>query len=205
MENDPYWFGKIIGCLQKETDIEIMQVPFSKEQGKTLVANHAFDVFLLDLDLIPQNFEGLDLVREMLDYKSCKIIAFLSDEKAEWISTAIQIGIQSVICKSHFLDLPLIIREASQKNSQFLPPYSWQLLCDDIKRLKKIEGERTLTKSERKILQMISHRYSRKQIYELLHVSESAVKKHVFHIIQKLHVKNGKEAAIVAKRKGWIS
>lgn len=57
---------------------------------------------------------------------------------------------------------------------------------------------------ELEVIKLISKGYTRKQIMQTLYISESTVKSHFFHLIKKFNVSSGKEAALIARRKGWI-
>jgi DNA-binding NarL/FixJ family response regulator len=204
MEKDPLWRGNLIQYLHKESDLSVVGFASSKEQGMQLLEREQFDIVLLDLMMTPPDYDGLDLAREVLEQNSLKIIMLASSDDGEWISSAIQAGVKNVVLKSCFRELPLIIREA-YFDREFIHIHTLQQLRDEISRLKKIEGEWILTRTEREVLQLIGQGFTRRQVMQALHVSENTVKSHVFHLTKKLKVKSGKEAAAVARRKGWLA
>lgn len=203
VEGDLLWREALIHDLRAEQDFAVVDTAASKEQGQQLLKRRQFDILLLDLILTPPDYDGLDLAREALEKNSLKIIMLASIDDGEWISSAIQAGVMNVVLKSYFRDLSAIIREA-YFDQEFIHTRILQQLRHEISRLKRIEGEWALTRTEREVLQLIGMGHTRKQIMQTLHVSESTVKSHVFHLTKKLNVRSGKEAAVVAKRKGWI-
>jgi DNA-binding NarL/FixJ family response regulator len=61
-----------------------------------------------------------------------------------------------------------------------------------------------LTKREQEILQLLIEANTYAEIAEILFVSMATVKSHIYHIYEKLQVKNKIEAARVASGKRWI-
>lgn len=203
IESNPVWRETLLHTLQIEPDLEVVETAASKEQGQQLIIQKQFDVVLLNLMLVPDIHDGLDLANEAIK-ENAKMLLMASESDSEWVGNAIQAGVMNIVLKSCYEQLPTAIREV-YLGHDFIHPHTLQMLRHEIIRLKIIEGEWMLTRSEREILELIGQGYSRKQIMAYLHVSESAVKNHVFHAIKKMKVKSGKDAAAMAKRKGWIS
>lgn len=68
-----------------------------------------------------------------------------------------------LLMKSCYCDLPAAIRKA-HCNERFIDTYAIEQLRQEIGRLKKIEGEWAMTKSEREELRLIGQGYTRKQV-----------------------------------------
>ncbi|MBW4081279.1 response regulator transcription factor [Paenibacillus sp. S150] len=204
VEGDSFWREILIRELRAEPDFTVVEAAASREQGQQLLKQRQFDVLLLNLMLTPPDYDGLDLAREALGQNAVKIILLASADDAEWIGSAIQAGVMNIVLKSCYRELPSAIREAYQDH-KFIHIHALQQLRREISRLKRIEGEWALTRSEREVLQLIGLGYTRREVMQALHVSENTVKSHVFRLTKKFNVKSGKEAAMVAKRKGWFS
>ncbi len=204
IQNNQKWDQIIANLLFSLEDIVIVETAQTIEQAKSFMENSVFDILLLDLDLNVLKLEQINHILKAIHEGTFKTIVVLPEDNAEWVSDAFLAGASNVISQSQYFDLPNVIREVSKVEYQCMHPISLKLLRSEMKRLKQIEGIWFLTRSEREILELINHGYSRKQVMAHLHVSESAVKTHVFHAIKKMKVKNGKEAAALAKRKGWI-
>jgi two-component system nitrate/nitrite response regulator NarL len=58
-----------------------------------------------------------------------------------------------------------------------------------------------LTERERQILEQVAEGHSNKEIGLLLHLSEKTVKHYMTNVLQKLHVRNRVEAALLAQKK----
>ncbi|HTK10724.1 MAG TPA: LuxR C-terminal-related transcriptional regulator [Ktedonobacteraceae bacterium] len=61
-----------------------------------------------------------------------------------------------------------------------------------------------LTQREREILRFISQGWTNGRIALKLSISRETVKSHVHHIMQKLHVHDRTQAAVIATRQGWL-
>jgi len=61
-----------------------------------------------------------------------------------------------------------------------------------------------LTNRERDILRLIVKGMTNRAIAGQLAISNDTVKSHIRHIIQKMHVKDRTQAAVVATRRGWL-
>ena len=61
-----------------------------------------------------------------------------------------------------------------------------------------------MTDREREILEKLAEGLSNKEIGEQLYLSEKTVKHYVTNILQKLHVRNRVEAALMALKSGQV-
>jgi DNA-binding CsgD family transcriptional regulator len=61
-----------------------------------------------------------------------------------------------------------------------------------------------LTSREHDILRLIVEGMTNRAIARQLSISNDTVKSHIRHIIQKMHVKDRTQAAVVATRRGWL-
>jgi DNA-binding CsgD family transcriptional regulator len=61
-----------------------------------------------------------------------------------------------------------------------------------------------LTDRERDVLRLIVEGMTNRTIARQLSISNDTVKSHIRHIIQKMHVKDRTQAAVVATRQGWL-
>ncbi len=187
--------------IQEQPDIFVVELMASRELIRQHITQGIYDIILMDLWFALSFIEKYDLI---LYQGHIKTILLSSEKDGEWISSAIQAGMINIVLHSSYENISFAIRDA-YSGRRYNEVKIMEILSQEISRLKKIEGKWILTRSEQEILELIGQGYSRKQIMEYLHVSEGAVKNHVFHAIKKMKVKNGKEAAALAKRKGWIS
>jgi DNA-binding NarL/FixJ family response regulator len=203
IEDDPIWRECLTAYL-KEEGIHVVDVAESKEEGRVMVQNGHFDVLLLDMMLAPPDLDGLDLARELSQQQSLNIIMLTSVDEAEWVGSAIDIGVKDYVIKSCYQDLPFAIRNACL-NEGSIHPHAMHQLRREIDRLKRIEEQWVMTPGEREVLQLIERGYTRREIMQTLYLSENTVKSYIFRINKKFRTHSSKEAARYAKRKGWLS
>ena len=203
VEDDPIW-RECLAAFLKEEAILLIDAAETKEKGRAMAQKGHFDVLLIDMMLAPPDLDGLDLARELLQQKALNIIMLTSVDEAEWVGSAIGIGVKDYVIKSCYRDLPIAIRNACL-NEGSIHPYALLQLRREIGRLKRIEEKWVMTPGEREVLQLIERGYTRREIMQALYLSENTVKSYITRINKKFRANNSKQAARFAKRKGWLS
>jgi RNA polymerase sigma factor (sigma-70 family) len=61
-----------------------------------------------------------------------------------------------------------------------------------------------LTQREREVLRLLVEGLTNRAIAERLSVSTETIKSHVHHIMQKLHVNDRTQAAVIATKERWL-
>lgn len=84
-------------------------------------------------------------------------------------------------------------------------PLHWPEKISNINQSKRTEAQSKLTRQEIKILSFIAAGLSNKDMAYKLCISESTVKTHVAHILDKLSLENRTEAGIYALKNGLIT
>jgi len=191
---------KLADFLKAQPDFRVM-VALNREEAR-LMAEHHQDLILLNVSLTPPLYAGLDLAVALLESRSTKMILLTSLKEREAIIDAFTIGVVNVVDKSNYRDIPVAIREAHH-NRASIHPDAAGLLREEVSRLRKLELQCLLTPAEKQILDLLLQGCTKKQIAEALNITMNTVKFHLRSLIQKIGGRTGKEAAEIAKRRGY--
>lgn len=160
------------------------------------------DVMLLDLSM-PGG--GLNAVRQIaVDFPVVKLVVLTASEEEEDVSVALRAGARAYVLKGVAArELVGILRGVAAGEVYVTPSLAATLLVD-------LGGPRpghgdssspldALTERERQILEQVAIGDSNKEIAASLFLSEKTIKHHMTNILQKLHVRNRVEAALLAR------
>jgi len=203
VEDDPVWRDGLAAYIEREPDIVLIGSAANKEDAIQLAKLVDMDVVLMDIVLSEPNLDGLEAAIEILAFKKTKMIMLTSVSENEVILNAFAAGVVNYITKSNFKEIPFAIR-AAYHNQSAIHPDAAEALRNEFSRMKKEEQKRMLTHAEKEVLELIYQGNTQPQIQKLLHIAESTLKKHAYHIMKKLGVRTSKEAAEQAKKRGLL-
>lgn len=186
----------LASSLRLEADFEIVAEAGSGEEAIALYHEHRPDVVVLDWRL--PDMTGVDVTSAVRAFDPTARILILSAFSGEEdVFRAVQAGAESYLLKSaRRAEIVQAIRTLSQGGQHFPPKISAILAA----RLRRED----LTARERSVLGEIVKGSSNKEIGTLLEISESAVKLHVTHLLQKLRAKDRTHAATIAIQRGIV-
>ncbi len=176
--------------------IEIVGEAETGDAGFELFKNLKPDVTILSLRL-PESCAVDDLDKYFAEDKHAKIIVLAEHTGDAEISKSLKKGALGYICKDvSEEDLIKAIRVVNA-GSKFIPNEIAAVLSENF-------GAEELTKTERRVLQMIVGGMSNKEIGFALDISENTVKTHVKNIFGKLDVSDRTSAATTAIKRGLV-
>jgi DNA-binding NarL/FixJ family response regulator len=161
------------------------------------------DVILLDIDM-PGG--GLNAVRAIA--AACpviKIVMLTVSDNEEHVMDAFKSGAHAYVLKGVAArELVSILHTVWAGEGYVSPTLAANLLSEmtstDARELPPPSVFEELTGRERQILELIAVGASNKEIGQRLHLTEKTVKYYVTNILQKLHVRNRVEAALLAQK-----
>ncbi len=191
--------------LSINSDFEIVGEAEDGAQVFPLLAEHATDVILLDIQMSDQS--GIDVARRVLQsYPHIKIIILTTYDDEAYLEAGIEAGVHGYLLKSVSHDtLPDSIR-AVMRGEKLLSPSLVSKVMTNYQKLAQEQAKREvgLTAEDLKILTLIADGANNKSIAEALFWSEATVKRRVQEILEKLGVSNRAQATAEAVRRGWI-
>jgi DNA-binding NarL/FixJ family response regulator len=159
------------------------------------------DLILMDINM--PNGDGIDALRaikrELPETKIVMLTVYDSDDR---LLEAVKSGADGFLSKNARSQAVLEAARGVLKGEAAISKYKVTKLCVELGRLSRLESGRVsdrLTPRETQILQKIAEGLSNKEIARAFVLSESTVKTHVSHILEKLQVRTRYQAAAYAQ------
>ena len=200
--------------LDSEPQFEVVAELSSGEQAIEDVPILEPDIVLMDIQM-PGGIDGLTATREVKQrYPACEVLMLTASNDLQYLRQALFNGASGYILKSSdqpslieavktvasggSLINPTMLRTLLQElaGNNVPPP---QPTANDSKGLKQ-QILSQLTRREREVLRLIGQGLSNATIAQQLNISADTVKTHVRAILEKLHVRDRTQAAVLAVR-----
>jgi len=203
VDDHPLFREGVANTLLVEPDIEIVSQGDSAEEAIRLAGNLLPDIILLDID-IPGG--GLNAAKAIAS--ACpvtKIVILTVSDEEEHLVAALRVGVRAYILKGVAArELVRILRAVAAGEVYVSPTLAARLLVEMAGAPRGTRFQTSpldvLTERECQILQGVAAGQSNKAIGQQLYLSEQTVKHYVTNILQKLHVHNRVEAALLAQK-----
>lgn len=176
-------------ALEQNEEFNIIGEAEDGEKAFSLLKHHQPDVVTLDIEMPVMS--GFEIARKILEEKIQTKIIFLTMYKDEQMfNEAIDIGAKGYVLKENAIDdIVECVKKVSQGSSYISPALS-NFILNKNKNLRdmveSVPSIRSLTKTERKILKLISKNLTSKEIAESLFISIKTVENHRSNISRKL-------------------
>jgi two-component system NarL family response regulator len=194
--------------IRSEADIEIVGMAGTVQEAAELARKTKPDVILMDFSL--PDGSGADATRIILaEHPACKIIFLTMSEADENLFDAIRSGAKGYLLKDMHPSKLIAAVRAVQNGESALSRSMTLRLMGELSRTKPTEiaadgSSPTLTRREVDVLRAIATGLSNQEIASQLVLSENTVKSHVHSILEKLKLKDRREAATYARSTGLI-
>jgi two-component system nitrate/nitrite response regulator NarL len=207
VDDHPLFRDGVASTLQAQSDFEIVAQGTTAAEAVELSCRLLPDLLLLDIN-IPGG--GLNVIQEVAG--ACpitKIVMLTASEAEDDVLAALKAGARGYIVKGvSARELTSILRGINAGEAYVTPSLAASLLSD---LTGGTGGEASadpldeLTNRERQILEAVAGGLSNKEIGQKLALSEKTVKHYMTNVLQKLHVRNRVEAALLARGRIHLS
>jgi len=163
------------------------------------------DMILMDFTL--PDGTGADATRQILgEHPDCKIVFLTMSEEDEDLFAAIRSGAKGYLLKNMQPRKLVAALRGVQRGESALSRSMTVRLMEEFSHTKKSEypQETTLTRREIDVLRALASGLSNQEIAAHLFISENTVKYHVHSILEKLNLRDRKEAANYAREHGLV-
>jgi two-component system, NarL family, nitrate/nitrite response regulator NarL len=203
IDDHPLFREGVAYTLRSEPTFEVVGQGESLDEAVQLVADLTPDILLLDINIPGGGIPTAEKIAA--SYPTTKIIMLTASSDDDDLVKALKAGARGYILKGVAArELISIVRAVQAGEGYITPSLAANLLSEMAtgQRPSKTEAGPLddLTKREREILEQIAVGLSNKEIGQRLHVSEKTVKHYVTSVLQKLHVRNRVEAALLVQR-----
>jgi len=201
-DDHPLFREGVVAVLQSQPDLEIVGQGSTAGEAIRLCQDLLPDVILLDLEMPGGGLNAIQSIAK--DCPVTKIVVLtVAGERAD-VMPAFKAGAYAYVLKGVSApELISILRRVRAGEGYVSPSLAANLLSEMTSQdvgehpMSDVLGE--LTERERQILELIATGASNKEIGYRLHLTENTVKYYVTNILQKLHVRNRVEAALLAR------
>jgi DNA-binding NarL/FixJ family response regulator len=195
LDRDPIWSRGVEQVLT-HLSIKVVGKASSPEGALALIAEHAPDLLIAEIETGDAEIEGIECLRRARAHMpELRTIVFSSTDDQEHILAAFSAGALAFIHKkTHPDDLAMAIRQLAFEDSVYLAEYLTS----------NRQEETPLSRRETEILQLVAEGLSTAEMAKRLWVTRQTVKFHLSNIYRKLGVSNRTAAARWAYDKGLL-
>lgn len=202
-DDHPLYREGVARTLAESGRFEVVAEAASGEEAEAAVREHRPDVALLDISM-PGG--GIATLRRIMAGEAPPRCAMLTvSEEDDDVMQALKAGASGYVLKGvGGRELVEIVHDLARGRSYVAPALAVKVLAalNAPKAQAQATPLETLTKREEDILRRVAQGKSNKEVARDLDLQEKTVKHYMTAILQKLHVRNRTEAALVA-REGW--
>jgi DNA-binding NarL/FixJ family response regulator len=193
--------------LSGEEDIEVVA---EAKDGLEAVAKAArFDPTVVLMDIRMPQLDGLEATRRIIAANdTARILILTTFGLDEYVYEALRSGASGFVLKDDPPEqLIAAVRTVAEGNALLSPAITKRVIKQFVRipRQAPPPGLADLTEREQEILRLIAGGLSNAEIGERLYISETTVKTHVTHVLQKLGLRDRVQAVVLAYQTGLTS
>lgn len=204
-DDHPIFRGGVARSLDEACAIEVVAECGTVDEALTAVSAFLPDIALLDISM-PGN--GINAARMInVEFPAVRVIMLTVSENDDDVIRAIEAGASGYVLKGVEADALIeTIRSVHAGGSYISPSLAGRMLiamgASGARKAKGRDPVSDLSKREEQILRLVAKGASNREIGDDLGLREATVKHYMTNILQKLHVRNRVEAAILARESG---
>jgi len=190
--------------LTGEHDIEVVAEASNGREAVAMAERFNPAVVLMDIRM--PEIDGLEATRRILAANhAARILILTTFGLDEYVYEALRAGASGFVLKDDPAEqLISAVRTVAEGNALLSPAVTMRVIRQftRIARPAQPKGLGELTEREREILRLIATGLSNAEIGRELYISETTVKTHVTHILQKLGLRDRVQAVVLAYQAG---
>ena len=192
--------------LTGQEDIEVVAEASNGLEAVDKAARFRPTVVLMDIRM--PELDGLKATRRILDANpDARILILTTFDLDEYVYEALSIGASGFVLKDDPPEQLLAAIRTVAAGDALLSPTVTKRVIARFTRMPRPEPPKELeelTEREVEILRLIASGLSNAEIGEELHISETTVKTHVTHVLQKLNLRDRVQAVVLAHQTGMF-
>jgi len=189
--------------VQSQPDMTVVGEAADGKEAIDLVRRERPDVVLMDIRM--PHVDGIQATREVAGI--ARVVILTTFELDEYVFDALAAGASAFLLKAAPPeDLIKAIRVVAQGEALLAPSVTKRLIEEFARRpeprARRARELETLTDREREVLIEVARGYTNAEIAARLHVSDTTIKTHVAHLLDKLALRDRVEAVILVYESG---
>lgn len=205
IDDHPLWREGVASILGADDAFEVVGQGASADEALQLAGDLLPDLMLLDISM---DGGGINAARRIaMAYPVIKMVMLTVSQDEETVLAALKAGAKGYVLKGvSGSELVSIIKGVHAGETYITPELATSILIESQDDGGQSAGGdsddpiEALSERERDILTRLAKGLSNRQIAEQLHLSEKTIKHYMTNILQKLHVSNRVEAALLAQK-----
>lgn len=190
--------------LETEPDIRVVGEAADGEEASQKARLLRPHIVLMDIHM--PRMDGIAAARRLaqeLPHIGVIMLTMYGDE--EHLFEAVKVGAKGYVLKNASSQVLLETIRAVHQGEAWLDPPLARKMLEEFRRLSEPgEGVVHLTRREREILELLAEGASNQEIARRLEIAEKTVRNRLSLIFAKLHVNNRTQAALKARKEGWV-
>jgi DNA-binding NarL/FixJ family response regulator len=191
--------------VESQPDMQVAGEAADGQEAIDIVKREKPDVVLMDIRM--PRMDGLAATRQVASLT--RVVILTTYELDEYVFDALAAGASGFLLKAAPPeDLVRAIREVASGDALLAPSVTRRLIEEFAKRpepsARKPKELATLTEREVEVLREVARGLTNNEIAKNLHVSETTIKTHVAHLLDKLDLRDRVQAVILAYEAGLI-
>ncbi len=205
IDDHPIFREGVVSILGSEPDLDVVGQGLTAEDALRLTRDLLPDVILLDVNMPGGGLNAAETIAN--SFPVVKIIMLTGSADEDDVLAALKAGAHAYVLKGVAArELNTILHTVYAGEGYVTPSLAASLLSEMKSPVKekqptKVDSFDELTDRERQILELIADGTSNKEIGQKLFLTEKTIKHYVTNILQKLHVSNRVQAALLAQQK----
>jgi len=204
VDDEPLALRRLRALLADEPDIEVVAEAENGREAVEKAARFNPDVILMDIRM--PELDGIQATRRILvDDNRARILILTTFDLDEYVYEALSAGASGFVLKDDSPEqLLAAIRTVAAGDALLSPTVTKKVIKQFARRPRpappKELGE--LSERERDVFRLMAEGMSNSEIGQELFISETTVKTHVTHILQKLNLRDRVQAVVLAYQTG---
>ncbi len=205
IDDHPIFREGVVSILGSEADLDVVGQGLTADDALRLTRDLLPDVILLDVNMPGGGLNAAETIAN--SFPVVKIIMLTGSADEDDVLAALKAGAHAYVLKGVAArELNTILHTVYSGEGYVTPSLAASLLSEMKSAVKekqptKADSFEELTERERQILELIADGTSNKEIGQKLFLTEKTIKHYVTNILQKLHVSNRVQAALLAQQK----
>ena len=191
--------------IESQPDMQVAGEAADGQEAIDLVRRERPDVTLMDVRM--PRLDGIAATREVAGIT--RVVILTTYELDEYVFDALAAGASAFLLKAAPPeDLMRAVRVVASGDALLAPSVTRRLIQEFAHRpapaSRKVKELDSLTEREREVLHEVARSLTNAEIARRLHVSETTVKTHVAHLLDKLELRDRVQAVILAYEAGLV-